>query len=90
MALSNILSDKTKSLPSENELSNTATDMRVAYEWHYGDAEPKGTHVLQNIPLRNYRNDLRKGAADDARYKHNYILVDTFKLVGPQLAKLKG
>ena len=90
MAESDVLSNKTKSLPGENELSNTASDIHEAYKWHYGDPEPEGTHVLQNVPLRNYRADLRKGAADAKRYKHNYILIDTFDLVGPQLEKLKG
>ena len=89
MALSDVLSDKTKTAPADNELSNTASDMHNAYEWKVGDPEPEGTHVQANVALRNYREDMRKGKADAASYKHNVIWVDTTKSIGDQLRSLK-
>jgi len=83
-----IFSDETLSGFTGKE-GNTATDMAEAFRWQIGDPEPRGTYVKASVALRNYRNDLRKGRRDAQNYKHNYILIDTFDEIGPQLEEVK-
>ena len=89
MALSNVLSESTKTAPLSGELSTTKKDVDDLYTWEFGDAEPEGTHAKNFGPMKRYRQDLRKGAFDSKRYKHNVIWVNTFKPVSEQLANLK-
>ena len=83
------LSNKILTTPIDGELSNTASDMHEAYKWEIGDSEPMGTHVQNNLPLRRYRNDMRIGKTEARSYNKNFIIVDTMKPIGPQLAELK-
>uniref|UniRef100_A0A6M3LA92 Uncharacterized protein n=1 Tax=viral metagenome TaxID=1070528 RepID=A0A6M3LA92_9ZZZZ len=89
MALSDVLSNKTKTAPVASELSQTDRDYRIAMEWEVGDPEPQGTYVRSRAHLTRLRNDLRRGVSEAANYKHNVIWVDTFKPIGKQLEELK-
>ena len=89
MAESNVLSDKTKTLPTASELSTTDRDYRTAMEWKLGDPEPKGTYVINLVHLRNLRDDLRRGKSEAAAYNHSVKWVDTFKPLSKQLDDLK-
>lgn len=83
-----IFSDETLRIPQTSE-ANTATDMAEAFRWKLGDPEPKGTHAKANVALRNLRDDMRRGKAMAQSYENNYILVDIFKPIAPQLEELK-
>ena len=89
MALSDVLSDKTKTIPTASELSTTDRDVRTAMEWKLGDPEPKGTYVHNLVHLTKLRGDLRRGKSEAAAYKHSVKWVDTFKPIGEQLEELK-
>lgn len=89
MALSNVLSNLTKTTPSSGELSTTATDMTQLFAWEFGDPEPKGTHAKNYAPHRRYRQDMRRGAFESKRYNNNVIWVNPFKTVSDQLSDLK-
>ena len=82
-----ILSDKTLN-PTSGRWSTTKDDMDDLYTWKLGD-EVKGTHALANEPMARYRKDMAEGKAKAKSYKHNFILIDTFKKVGEQLLTLK-
>ena len=89
MVESNVLSEKTKTIPTASELSTTDRDVRAAMEWKLGDPEPKGTYVRNLVHLTKLRGDLRRGKSEAAAYKHSVKWVDTFKPIGEQLDELK-
>lgn len=67
---------------------NTASDMAAAFRWKIGDPEPTGTFARASVALRELRNDMRRGRAMAEVYEQNYILINTFKPVGPQLEEV--
>ena len=82
-----ILSNRTLN-PPEGRWSTTKDDMDALYTWKIGD-EVKGTHALANEPMARYRKDMIEGRAKAKNYEHNYILIDTYKPIGPQLLTFK-
>jgi len=77
-----MLSNKTKTAPTDSEHPNTTDDMDNLFEWKLGDPDPVGTHAKNHIGMKNYIKDMR----NPPDYSKTFY-VDTNKPVGPQLLK---
>ncbi len=84
------LSERTKTEVdiSASTFTTTTVDMEDLFKWKHGQTL-RGTHALEHLGMKNYRNDINAAWGRERDYDSNMIFVDTFKKVGDQLEELK-
>lgn len=82
------LSERTKEAAATANIPTTTKDMKALMEWEHGQ-KIYGTFAKESEGQNKYIRDINAAWGKEDIYDEQMIFIDTFKLVGPQLEKLK-